>query len=877
VKPAYYSFTIGDLARASIILPTKVTVQPGSRLGAYELLSLQGAGGMGEVYKARDTRLGRIVAIKVIGAASAEDPAMHARFEREARAISSLDHPNICALYDVGEEAGLRYLVMQYLEGIVLSTRLRQGALPLAEAVRYAVDIARALDAAHVRGIVHRDLKPGNVMLTSTGARLLDFGLAIARWSAPPTSSATIGDTPTLSAVTGPGHLLGTPQYMAPEQLEGSRGDARSDLFSFGAVLYEMLTGRRAFGGDGRGVLTSILTVDPPPPSSIVPGIPATLDRVVERSLAKDPEARWQTAAEMLAQLESVVTVSTTIPARGMRPAAATVAAAVAAVAILAAGGAYWWSTQNQPASDGPTTLAVLPLEMPSADPAERAYWAGLTNAITAKLSSLPAARHLHVASAADVTARAVQTPMDARVELGATRVLRGTAMDRDGGVSARLELVDAVSGRQLETATVALDRDNPASTQDRLVEAVVSLLGLTLTERERAPLRASQPAAGGYDFYLQGLGYLQTDRPESLEAAITVFKHALEVDPNYALAYAGLGEAYWRQYLATRDVKWADTARQTCERALGLDEAEAAPHACLGVVANGVGQYDKGVEEFEHALARQPDSEAAYIGLAGAYQGLGQNDKAEEIFRRAIALRPAYWLGYSRLGAFYYSVARYAESEQMFKQVVALSPDSWRGYSNLGALYYVQGRTEEAIAAFERSLAIRSNYLAASNLGTLYFFEQHDYGKAAEAFRRAIAISGEEYVLWGNYAMALEWGGQTEAARKAYQRAAALAEASLRINAKEASVQMSLAEYSAALGDMGRATTLMRSALALEPDNPRLHYQTAVLEEHRLGNREEALKWLRSAIEQGYPRQQIDRSPSLAALREDPRFRTLQ
>jgi len=854
-----------------------MTVQPGSRLGAYEILSLQGAGGMGEVYKARDTRLGRIVAIKVIGAASAEDPAMQARFEREARAISSLDHPNICALYDVGEEAGLRYLVMQYLEGIALSTRLKQDPLPLAEAVRYAIDIARALDAAHVRGIVHRDLKPGNVMLTATGARLLDFGLAIARWAPPPTSGATIGETPTLSAVTGPGHLVGTPHYMAPEQLEGSRGDARSDLFSFGAVLYEMLTGRRAFeGSGGGGVLTSILTVDPPPPSSIVPGIPATLDRIVERCLAKDPDARWQTAAEVLAQLEGAATVSTIAPGRGTRRMAA--AAAVAAAAILAAGGgAYWWNTGNQPASAEPTTLAVLPLEMPSADPAERAYWAGLTNVITAKLSSLPAARHLHVASAADVAARAVQTPMDARVGLGATRVVRGTAADREGTVSVTLELVDAVSGRQLDTATVALDRNNPASTQDRLVEAVVSLLGLALTERERAPLRASQPAAGGYDFYLQGLGYLQTDRPESLEAAITVFTHALEVDPNYALAHAGLGEAYWRRYLATRDVKWADTARQTCERALGLDEAEAAPHACLGVVANGVGQYDKGVEEFEHALARQPDSEAAYLGLAGAYQGLGQNDKAEEIFRRAIALRPAYWLGYSRLGAFYYSLARYQESEQMFKQVVALSPDSWRGYSNLGALYYVQGREKEAIAAFERSLAIRSNYLAASNVGSLYFFEQQDYEKAAEAFRRAIALSGEEYVLWGNYAMALEWSGQNEAARKAYQRAAALAEASLRVNAKEASVQMSLAEYYAALGDRTRATTLMRSALALEPDNPRLHYQAAVIEEHHLGHREDALKWLRSAIEKGYTRQQIARSPSLAALREDPRFQDLQ
>ncbi len=859
-----------------------MTLGPGARLGAYEILSLLGAGGMGEVYKARDTRLGRTVAVKVIIAAAAEDPTMRARFEREARAISSLDHPNICALYDVGEEGGLHYLVMQYLEGVSLNTRLAQGAIPPDEARRYAIDIARALDAAHRQGLVHRDLKPGNVMLTATGARLLDFGLAIARRAVPHTSSVTGGESnPTgeltaFGEVTGPGFLVGTPLYMAPEQLEGSRGDARSDLFSFGAVLHEMLTGRRAFGRTGGGgVITAILSVDPPPPSSLARGIPAALDRIVGRCLAKDPAARWQTAAEVLAQLESVRTSEATgrrHPSR--RAVAATVLATLVTLAL--GGAAYWWRAQQPAAPSGPTTLAILPLQLTGADATERAYWAGLTNAVTAKLSSLPAARDLHVAAAADVASRRVQTADDARVELGATRVVRGAAVDRDGTVQATLELIDAITGQQLDTAVVTVDRADAASTQNRLLDAMVSLLGLTLTQRERAPLLAGQPAAGGYDFYLQGLGYLQDDRPESLESAITVFKHALETDPNYAPPYAGLGEAYWRRYLATRDVKWADTARQTCERALGLDEAEAAPHGCLGLVANGVGQYEKGVEEFQHALTRQPDDESAYLGLAAAYRGLGQNDRAEETFRRAIALRPAYWAGYSRLGAFYYSLVRYAEAEQMFKQVVALSPDSWRGYSNLGALYYVQGRAVEAIASFERSLAIRPNYQAASNLGTLYFFEQRDYKKAADAFQRAIAISGDEYVLWGNYAAALEWSGQKEPARGAYLRAVELAEARRRVNAREASVQMSLSEYYAALGDASRAAEMMRDALALEPNNPRLLYQAAVVEEYRLSNRDESLKLLRSALDRGYSRPEIERAPALAALRNDPRFRTL-
>ena len=857
-----------------------MTLQPGNRLGPYEILSLIGTGGQGEVYKARDTRLGRIVAIKTIAGAVADDPVMRARFEREARAISLLDHPNICALYDVGAEGGVHYLVIQYLEGLSLAARLKQSRIAPAEALRYGVDIARALDAAHRQGIVHRDLKPGNVILTPTGARLLDFGLAIRHFTMPPTSTTTVGsDHPTLGTVTDSGHVVGTPQYMAPEQLEGSRGDARSDIFSLGAVLYEMLTGRRAFGPTAHaGLMTSILSVDPPPPSSVAPGIPASLDQIVQGCLAKDPERRWQTAAAVLEQLEGVSSgqgqgIQGQVIHSRVRRLAVTGIAAVIALAI--GGTAYWWGTRNQAPVEA-TTLAVLPIEISSIDPVERAYWAGLANAVTAKLSNLPAARDLHVAPAADVTSRGVQTPLDARVELGATRVVRGTAEQTAGGVRARLELVDASDGRQLDTADVAVDRRDPAATQDRLVDAVLSLVGLTLTERERAPLRASYPAAGGYEFYLQGLGYLQNDRPESLDTAITVFTHALELDPNYALAHAGLGEAYWRKYLATRDVKWADTARQTCERALGLDEAEAATHACLGVVANGVGQYEKGVEEFEHALQRQPDNEAAYLGLAAAYRGLGQNHKAEETFRRAIALRPAYWAGYSRLGAFYYALGRYPEAEGMFKQVVALSPDSWRGYSNLGALYYVQGRVDDAIAAFERSREIRPNYQAASNLGTLYFYEQQDFAKAAEAFRRALALSGEEYVLWGNYGAALEWSGQTDAARKAYLRAIDLAETRRKVNPREAPVQMSLAEYYAALGDRDRAASTMRAALALDPGNPRLLYQAAVVHEYRLRDRDEALKYLRSAVERGYPRQEIERAPALAGLRNDPRFSRL-
>src|SRR6266566_966613 len=254
-----------------------MVVSVGTRLGPYEILALVGAGGMGEVYKARDTRLDRTVAIKILPQALAADPQFRDRFDREARTISQLDHPHICALHDVGEQDGTAYLVMQYLEGETLEARLKKGALPLDQALQYGVQIADALDKAHRGGIVHRDLKPGNIMLTPTGAKLLDFGLA--RPVAPLASGATLTAASANSPVTEHGTIVGTFQYMSPEQVEGKELDGRSDIFSLGAVLYEMVTGKRAFEGKTQlSVASAILEREPSPITSIKPLTPLALD-----------------------------------------------------------------------------------------------------------------------------------------------------------------------------------------------------------------------------------------------------------------------------------------------------------------------------------------------------------------------------------------------------------------------------------------------------------------------------------------------------------------------------------------------------------------------------------------------------------------------
>src|SRR5579864_6598220 len=282
-----------------------MTVAPGATLGPYSVIGLLGKGGMGEVYRARDKRLNREVAIKVLRAEISSDQSSRLRLEREARSLSSLSHPNICAIFDVGHESGIDYLVMEYLEGITLANRIRRNPLPLAEALQYGIEIAAALENAHHRGIVHRDLKPGNIMLTKSGVKVLDFGLATR-----PTSSADGTDTPTIDEpLTRLGAIVGTIQYMAPEQLEGKEADAQSDIFALGIILYEMLTGRSPFVGEGQlSAITSIMTLDPPPISRVNAAVPTALDRVISVCLAKKPEQRWESARDIKLQLQQILT-----------------------------------------------------------------------------------------------------------------------------------------------------------------------------------------------------------------------------------------------------------------------------------------------------------------------------------------------------------------------------------------------------------------------------------------------------------------------------------------------------------------------------------------------------------------------------------------
>ena len=346
--------------------PDSMPIHPGATLGPYEILSAIGAGGMGEVYKARDTRLNREVAIKVLAASFSDRSELRQRFEREAQAIAALNHPHICILYDVGRQDDLEYLVMEYLEGETLASRIAKGPIPLADAMTVAQQIAGALEKAHRHGLTHRDLKPGNIMLTASGAKLLDFGLAKLRAKETAGTPVSVSALPTdAKNLTADGSIIGTLQYMAPEQLEGKEADPRTDIFALGAVIYEMITGRKAFEGKSQvSLMAAILEHEPPSMAALQPVTPVSLDRVVQTCLAKDPDDRWQTAREVSRELKWVLQsapAKEAMPAITRSPWRERIAWGIAAIAILLTGVIAIGPFRTKPDETAPVRFAVLP------------------------------------------------------------------------------------------------------------------------------------------------------------------------------------------------------------------------------------------------------------------------------------------------------------------------------------------------------------------------------------------------------------------------------------------------------------------------------------------------------------------------------------
>jgi eukaryotic-like serine/threonine-protein kinase len=631
-----------------------MTLPKGHRLGAYEITGLLGSGGMGEVYRARDTRLGREVALKVLPSTLTHDPDRRQRLEREARAAAGVNHPNIVTLYSVEEDKGLLFLTMELIEGHSLREVLRERRLALQQMLDITIPLAEAVHAAHRQGITHRDLKPENVMLTTQNrVKVLDFGLA--KLGQPELGESVKTQVDTFVTTEGP---KGTVAYMSPEQAEGKHLDARSDVFSLGVLLYEMATGSRPFQGDSTAsTLSAILRDAPRPIADLRQELPAQLNRIVLRCLAKDPDRRYQTALDLRNDLESLRDESTTRPS---------------------------------PAPSGPKRIVVLPFE--NLGPADDAYFsAGITEEITSRLAAVSGLAVTSRTTAVQYD-RTGKTLKQVGQDLGVEFILEGTVRWARKGETSKVrvtpQLIRVSDDSHLWADRYDRDLDDIFEVQSEIAERVVKALGVSLLEPELKAVTA-RPTENmeAYQAYLRGLDYgARIDYSgENFQTAVLMFQKAVDLDPSFALAHAKLAYFHAQMYFFGYD-RSPERLRQTkasADKALELAPNQPEAHRALGkYYYSGPRDYRAAIRELEIAHQGLPNQADVMIDLAAAHRRLGGFEKSIDIFREAHALEPQNAAPSFEIGVSLTYLRRFEEGEASFRQSMALAPDQWMAYS---------------------------------------------------------------------------------------------------------------------------------------------------------------------------------------------------
>jgi serine/threonine protein kinase/tetratricopeptide (TPR) repeat protein len=857
------------------------TPSVGEVYGHYRLLEQIGAGGMGVVFRAHDEQLRRDVALKIITTHLFADEASRERFRREALAVGRLNHPHIAMAFDFGEEGGVDYLVTEYVPGVSLEDKIGKEPLPQAMVLELGVELLSGLEAAHREGVIHRDLKPANVRLTREGQlKILDFGLA--------KISDPIDENAETAGITSGLAVTGTLPYMAPELLRGEAVDARADIFAAGAVLYEMATGKRAFPDKQPSLLIdAILHYDPVRPTLINPEVSAQLEAIILRALERDRDHRYLSATEMradLMHLRAGESISSTTLGRTERHKSAARThrrkLALGIVALLVAGIGlgvllkHWWPAAKQKQR----ILAVLPIDTVGQDSATNALGLGLIETLTSKLAQASDSDFIQVVSPRDVRDQKVTTAEAARHEFGADLVLESSLQQDGSTIRVNSFLVDAVTHRQIAARTITVDANDSFGLQDQVVTETLDMLPAQIGPEQRRKLVVhpdTQPAA--YEAYIRGRGYqLEFSKPEDIDNAVREFSKAIQIDPNYALAYAALGKTYWAGFEEfAKGAEWIVKASRSCDKALSLNGELVEAHVCLGNVYNSNGKYDQATEEFQRALKTEPGSEDALRGLADAYNNLGNFAKAESTYKQVIALRPRYWAGYSWLGKFYFGQNRYADAAEMFLKVTQLAPNNYLGFFDLAGCYIMQGRYADAVDAAQRSIALRATADAYNDLGYAYML-MNRRADAVTAVQEALKLDDHDWMTWGNYGDALYWteGRRSEAGAK-YRKAISLAQPDLGVNPKDALTLAYVADFNAMVGEEQKALDCIDKALKLEPQNGEVLFRAALVYNH-FNQSDTALAYLQKAVQAGYSRAMIRDVPDFAHLRDDAQFRSL-
>jgi Serine/threonine protein kinase len=849
------------------------------QLGQYQILGPLGAGGMGEVYVARDPSLGRKVAIKLLPVRLSGDRETLARFTREARSASALNHPNIVTIHEVGmdQSSGSPYIVMEYIEGRDLRSLLSDGPLPNRKTLDIAAQIADGLAAAHEQGIIHRDLKPENVMVTKDGyVKVLDFGLAKVVGAAGEEAETARFDLPG----TNPGTILGTVGYMSPEQATGKTLDFRSDQFALGAILYELATGKAAFEAENAiDTLSAILHAQPLPITRFNVQAPQPFCWIVDRLLSKDAQERYSSTRDLAHDLHNIrdrfatMTRSLEIPrppkvSRQKLAMIATIVGALLLAGVTALVVKYGVATPGAAArtSTSKEYLAVMRFRNLTGEPNGQLVVDGLAETLSARLAHFTSVQVMRPATPETL---ANPNPQQVARDLGANVVLTGSMQRAGDRLRVAWEIIDVAHGTSRSGDLIEGSAAELFTIQDRLTDSIATSLHLGAPAFQTAAADTSISQTR----YLEALGHLRRyDSEAEVDSAIHILEE-LSAQSASASVQAALGRAYLAKFQLTHDAKWPTPAAAACERAISADPQNPDVRVTLGELRRLTGRLDEALNEYKTALAQQPNNADAILGLAETYKAAGKLPEAETAYRKAIDLQPNYWGGYNKLGVFYASYGRLAESVTMFQKVVELIPDNQRGYNNLGAIYEQMGRYDAAVRVFSKNIATKPTDQAYSNLGTCYYY-MGKYSEAGAAFEHAIAMTPTKSIYWSNLGDAYRWVPAQEAKSvHAYDQSITLCRRELHLNAGDAVTRARLAECLAKRGDARSAKREMEQALTTDPANRRIMYKAAVVASVD-GLDAEAVRWLTKAIDHGYDRSEIQRDPEFAVLRNSDLYR---
>ncbi|MFQ5777792.1 MAG: protein kinase [Terriglobia bacterium] len=679
----------------------------------FRVLQQLGAGGMGVVYLAEDTKLERRVALKFLPKGLFLHPESLDRFKREAQTASALNHPNICTIYEIGEADGQAYITMEYVEGKPLNELSGGEGLPLETATRYAMQVADALDHAHHRGVIHRDLKGSNVVIGADGrAKVLDFGLA-KRLRDNEVEEATRSQ----ESLTVAGAVMGTVPYMAPEVLRGKPADARSDIWSFGVMLYEMLTGTRPFKGITGFELSSAILNHPPAP--LPPHIPPSLRAILQRCLTKEPEQRYQRASEVRAALEAVQLGSAipqiAAPARTLRSPRRVLAAA-GVLALLVAGALVGlnWSTLRERLGGLGTpqirSVAVLPLTNLSGDPEQEYFADGMTEALITELGKIRALRIISRTSV--MRYKGTRTPLAQIVpELNVDAVVEGSVQRAGAEVGITARLISGRTEAQLWSQSYLRNQSDVMSLQSDVARAIAREIKIAVTPAEDALLAEARPVnPEAHEAYLRGRFYQSKMTPENLMRGHQLLLQAIEKDPEYASAYAALSTSYFSLgnfgVLPPREAY--PKAREAADKALRLDAKLAAAHMAraMALLYNDR-NWLEAEKEFEAALELNPNDAAAYNYYAVELAMRGRTSDALRRIRQAEELDPLSLRISYVVGALYNVAGRYDEAIAQCRKILDLDPNFAVAYHCLGWAFLLKGSPRESVEAFQKAVAL--------------------------------------------------------------------------------------------------------------------------------------------------------------------------